>query len=120
MIKVDIRRNSDNEILSFVVKGHAGYDENGKDIICAAASAIAYTAIGYIDEFYKVKDDKSFYKENDGCITFERPIVKEYDSIMKINAVLEAMVVGFKQIENSYGYKYLKVRDEEVQSNVKD
>lgn len=33
----------DKKMLS--ISGHAGYDESGKDVVCAAASAIFQTAI---------------------------------------------------------------------------
>lgn len=33
-----------------VVRGHAGYGENGKDIVCAAASALVYALAGRLRE----------------------------------------------------------------------
>ena len=35
--------------LSLRVKGHAGYAEHGKDIVCASASILAYTLAHIVD-----------------------------------------------------------------------
>ena len=38
MIKVSVRRDADGSVQSFRVKGHAGYDVEGRDIICSSVS----------------------------------------------------------------------------------
>lgn len=38
MINISVAHNEDN--CSIVIEGHAGYAESGKDIICAAVSAL--------------------------------------------------------------------------------
>ena len=45
MIKINI---TDKKI---TIKGHAGYDEYGRDIVCASASSIAITTINAILSF---------------------------------------------------------------------
>ena len=35
------------------IKGHAGYDEEGRDIVCAAASSLVYALCGYLLNFKK-------------------------------------------------------------------
>lgn len=32
------------------VRGHAGYDESGRDIVCAAVSALVYALVGALEE----------------------------------------------------------------------
>ncbi|MDE5539406.1 MAG: ribosomal-processing cysteine protease Prp, partial [Bacilli bacterium] len=49
MIKVYIKDKT------IIIKGHAGYDIAGKDIVCASASAIVITSINAALRF----DDKS-------------------------------------------------------------
>ncbi len=39
MIKVTVNKNS------IIITGHAGYDESGKDIVCASASSIVITSV---------------------------------------------------------------------------
>ena len=49
MIKAHFYRNGD--ALRLTVKGHAGYSENGDDIVCAAVSGIFYALSGYLANF---------------------------------------------------------------------
>ena len=102
----------------FHIKGHAGYGPEGEDIICAAVSAVTYTALGYMDELLvKRQNEHLYFTEKDGEIVWMR---YEGDSPVgdlekeKVDAVLEAMQVGLKQIQESYGKKYLKITSQEV------
>ena len=63
MITVKFKRNSDNEIVSFVLNGHAGYDVQGKDIVCAAVSAATNMALIGLAE--KLKLNLKFEKNAD-------------------------------------------------------
>ncbi len=45
MIKVQFHIGKDGKIRGFQVKGHAGYADHGRDIVCAAVSALAQTAV---------------------------------------------------------------------------
>lgn len=40
-----IRLASNEEKFKLVCKGHAGFDEPGKDIVCAAVTALCYTLV---------------------------------------------------------------------------
>ena len=50
MIKVRIVKNN-NQIESIHMKGHAGYADAGKDIVCASFSTMVITTINAILEF---------------------------------------------------------------------
>jgi len=111
MIKVIVSRNN-KTIEKFTVTGHANYADDGRDIICAAVSAVVYTALGYFEEKYKRID----FTERDGYIEWNRPslvVGKESDAV---EVVLDTMIIGLKQIQLSYGSKYLTITDREVQS----
>ena len=54
MIKVEIENNK------IEIKGHANYDDYGKDIVCASVSSIVITTINAIIEF----DPESIYYED--------------------------------------------------------
>ena len=45
MIKGTFKRNDSGRIVSFELTGHAQAGEYGKDIVCAAASALAISAV---------------------------------------------------------------------------
>lgn len=120
MIKAVISRSKEGHITGFCVKGHAGYAEEGHDIICSAVSAITYTALGYIDNvLMKEKECNVQFDESDGKIKWDRYYGRSaIGDICKteVDAVLEAMVIGFLQIRESYGEKYLRIQYEEVHS----
>lgn len=103
-------------VTGFEIKGHAGYANRGKDIICSAISAIGYTAIGYFETKYNPDEeaDNAFFTENDGYIVWRRPETSDPKQIIEDNAVLDAMIIGFKQIEYTYGSKYITLKMKEV------
>jgi hypothetical protein len=50
MIKVYTLYDKDT-LKGFKIIGHADYDENGKDIICAAVSMLAYATVNSLDRY---------------------------------------------------------------------
>ena len=112
MITARLFQNSDKQYWGFQIEGHAGYAEEGSDIICAAVSAIAYTAVGYFSE-KKIGGNKPRYSEKDGYMRFKPDIDSYVESDDKISAfaVMEAACIGFKQIKYSYGKEYIEVID---------
>lgn len=109
MITIKISRDSEGYIREFTIKGHAGFDEYGKDIVCAAVSAIAYTAAGALNELAGVGN----YSEKSGYMNCSVPKDMEQEKRKVAGIILETACIGFKQIENSYG-DYVEVLDEEV------
>lgn len=64
MIIANFFENSKGNIASFTISGHAFGDEYGKDIICAAVSAMSYMTANTITEVLhckaKVKVDEGY------------------------------------------------------------
>ncbi len=112
MITARIDRNSRGAVSGFEITGHAEYAEEGSDIICAAVSAIAYTAAGYFQE-KKIGGGPPEYSEQDGFMKFRAPRIgaDRPEERAAADAVLEAAAIGLKQIELSYGTEYIKVID---------
>lgn len=88
MIKVEIENNK------IEIKGHANYDDYGKDIVCASVSSIVITTINAIIEF----DPESIYYEDlNNRILIEK--LKDDDITNKlINNMIELLEV----LEKSY------------------
>lgn len=63
MIKINIKKK-DNVVYEIVIKGHANYDEAGKDIVCAAVSSMAITTVNGILAF----EDSIDYEEKSGLL----------------------------------------------------
>lgn len=113
MITVVLFKYPDGTVGAIDISGHAGYAEEGHDIICSAVSAIAYTAAGSLEELAGLK---RCYSENDGHMTIRLPreMTKQQKSTSRI--ILDAAVIGFWQLELSYG-EYVMVVEEEVQTD---
>ncbi len=97
MIKVKIERS---KLLSLEVNGHAGYDDPGQDLICAAASTLAYT-------FAQITEDKTFKMKKTPVIEIEKgraKIVCEplYSLRHEIKTCLDTLIVGFKLLEFNF------------------
>lgn len=110
MINVNIIRNGEGFIRQIIVKGHAGFAEEGRDIVCAAASVTAYTTAGALEDLAEIKD---CFVESHGSMVISLP--EEISEKQKNTAgiILETAAIGFKQIELSYS-DYISVLDEEV------
>lgn len=90
MLLVSIKKT--NDIVEYIkFKGHAKYDDYGKDIVCAAASSIYITTVNAILTFdeYAIS-----YNENNEVINIKK------DDIT--NKLLNNMVNMLKELEESY------------------
>ena len=65
MIKARFKR-SRGELVGFSVSGHAGYDAEGFDIVCASVSSAVMLTCNAITEIFGISADIS---EEDGCIS---------------------------------------------------
>lgn len=112
MTSVEILRDTDKKIFEFRSRGHSGYAEEGKDIVCAGVATLLQTAVLGLEEYLKL-DPK--VKQEKGLLhcQLERDIFLNRE----IDAVLETMVLGLKALERQYP-NHLRVA-EEVVSNVK-
>ena len=88
MIRVNI---TDKKI---TIKGHAGYDEYGRDIVCASASSIAITTINAI---LSIDCDAINYEQKKDELIIN---VLKKDKYTKI--LLNNMISMFKELANQY------------------
>ena len=82
------------------VNGHSGYEENGKDIVCAAVSSIVITTVNAI---IRLEPSTITYQESDGMV--EINILEENEMT---NTLILNMVDLLKDLEKNYS-KYIKV-----------
>jgi uncharacterized protein YsxB (DUF464 family) len=102
MIKVIINKKN-NDLYKIDIKGHANYDESGKDIICAAVSSTVLTTINAIESINaKVIE----YSKHDGEISIT--ILKKDDIIDKL---LRNMISMLEELAQNYN-KYIKIIEE--------
>lgn len=102
MIKVNVKRN-DNKVYELVIKGHAGYDVHGKDIVCAAVSSMAITTINNIIAL----DDSIDYEENSGLL-----IIRVKRDTEVNNKLLDNLVRMLVELKEQYP-KNIEIRNED-------
>lgn len=108
MIQVRIERRHDGTISRYTVDGHAEYDEPGKDIVCASASAIAVGTYNAVESLLGLKPRYQMHK---GLMRVELDDLEiDSDTQQQLNLLLEGMIVMYKTIEQSYG-EYIAVTD---------
>ena len=94
MIKVELKDNL------ITIKGHAGYDEKGKDIVCASVSSIVITTINGIIE---IDPDAIDYSDLDNEI-----IIRKLKEDETVNKLLNNMILLLENLEKDYK-DYIKI-----------
>ncbi len=107
MITVTIYKNSSQQYTGFSVEGHAGYADEGFDIICSAVSALAVNAVNSLEAF---TEDDFAAEESNGFLTCS------FSGILSEKGVLlvDSMVLGLTDIQNNYGKQYIRMVYKEV------
>lgn len=95
MVSIEIGRNSHGAMISLSMKGHAGFDEHGYDIVCAALSVLSCTTILGLEQ---LTEQKGLWENGQGytLIQLEEPITKESQLL------LETMRLGMVEIAKQY------------------
>ncbi len=107
MINVRITADSDGNTLGIEVDGHAGYDEYGKDVVCAAVSALTINMANAVEHF---TEDQFEAECEEGHFRFRFPGKASHDASLLINA----LVLGLQDVAESCGEEYMRIRFEEV------
>ncbi|WP_100402220.1 ribosomal-processing cysteine protease Prp [Bacillus sp. FJAT-42315] len=107
MIQVNITKRPSGKISSFLMEGHAEFAEYGKDLVCAAATAVTFGGLNAILSLTEA--DLQIDQGKDGgflrCIVPENLSESEQE---KVQLLFEGMVVSLQTIERDYS-KHLKI-----------
>ncbi len=108
MTQVTFYSDSSHNYTGFRFKGHAGFAESGKDIVCAAISVLVFNTINSIEE---LTDDKFELKmdEKTGFIDFHFTDVISHESEILMNS----LVIGIKGVKED-NEKYIQIVFKEV------
>lgn len=98
MIKVKINKDE------ITIKGHAEFDDYGKDIVCASASSIVITSINACLRYNK---DSLSYKEEQDKLTIKLKSDNEF-----ILLIIDNMIASLKELSDAYP-KNIKIEEEE-------
>ena len=112
MINVTVSVDSDHRYHGISFLGHAGYADDhqeGQELVCAAVSALVLNMANSIEQF----TDDSFEADQDeeaGGFNFRFTDHISPESRLLMNS----LVLGLEDIEETYGEPYIKIRFEEV------
>lgn len=93
----------ENLLCGFQVKGHSGFDENGKDIVCSAISTATQMTLLGLSEVLKLEVES---QTHDGFLSV---IVKETE-IEKAQTLLLTLKKALENIAKQYE-KYVKLEE---------
>ena len=109
MTKVTIYKNVKNECVGFKALGHAGYAEEGEDIVCAAISILTINTMNAIETF----TDADVSLEADEEIGFIEYRIDE--PTKETSLLLDTMVLGLQTMADDENYaEYIDLLFEEV------
>lgn len=86
MITVRFKENHKEKSLSLEISGHAGYADAGKDIVCSAASILAYTLaqeIMFMDDDHKFSEDPKLLLDEGNTSIVCRPKQEFYREVLR-------------------------------------
>lgn len=95
MITIRPIRNSAAVLIGFRVSGHANAGAHGQDIVCAAVSVLAHTAVYGLERHLQREIQ---FDMSDGNMFFQL----EDDPDQLTSAVLETALIGFDEIAKAY------------------
>lgn len=79
---------------SIEIKGHSGYDEPGKDIVCAGVSTLVQTLIQSIED---LTSDTIQYSMSPGTVDIKHGNLSE-----RAQAMIDSFFVGIRLIASEY------------------
>ncbi len=112
MISVTIFE-TDHQYRGFLCEGHAGYAQEGADIICAAVSALTFNTVNSLEAF--TEDAFQVEQSEDGG--YLKLVITETVS-PEAELLLRSLVLGLQMTEQNYGSEFLTVRCQEQKEEV--
>lgn len=104
MIRIKVSLH-DGSITGLEVKGHAGFAESGKDLVCAGVSCIMY---GIYNALVELSSDGFSYKLDEGYFSI---VTSKTDTITQ--TILKTALIQLETMHTSYA-DYIKLKKTEV------
>jgi uncharacterized protein YsxB (DUF464 family) len=111
MTNIKIYKKNEN-IVAFEISGHTGYNDSGKDILCAAISSISQSACLGITKVLKVN---AVITRNDkkGFLKMVLPKNLDQDKLEQVQVILKTMQISLEDLLFDYSdYIKMEVQDE--------
>ncbi len=102
-----------SRIPALSLAGHAGSGPKGQDLVCAGASALFFTLIGYLGRLGEEFEPEIFKYGDRINITLDPPISLMHDARL----LLGAFALGFELLSEKYPENVEYVKDPPQDSN---
>ena len=102
MIQVTFEEDRENRVLVLRMRGHAGHAPEGQDVVCAAASVLAYTAAQVASDMFadgKLRRKPCLRLERGDAVVSLRPTEAFYDEALYALYVTQ---VGYYLLAKNY------------------
>ena len=94
VMKVTVFQDPEGKVKGFSVSGHAGYARAGKDIVCAAVSALTENTVNSIEVFTEDEPEILTVNEKEGFLYYKLKQVSDRSALL-----LDSLVLGLQSIE---------------------
>ena len=101
MIKVILTKKDDN-VNKVIINGHAGYDDFGKDIVCAAVSSTVITTINIL---LSLDNQSISYNDSRGLI------IEVLKDDMTTKKIINVLISNLYELEKEYP-KNIQIKEE--------
>ena len=101
MIKVILTKKDDN-VNKAIINGHAGYDDFGKDIVCAAVSSTVITTINIL---LSLDNQSISYNDSRGLI------IEVLKNDMTTKKIINVLISNLYELEKAYP-KNIQIKEE--------
>ena len=101
MIKVILTKKDDN-VNKVIINGHAGYDDFGKDILCAAVSSTVITTINIL---LSLDNQSISYNDSRGLI------IEVLKNDMATKKIINVLISNLYELEKAYP-KNIQIKEE--------
>ena len=109
MTKVTFYQNSENQCVGFTSEDHAGYAQEGEDIVCAGISALVVNTVNSIEAF--TKDE--FTVDVDEASARIHFMIKNKPSKESL-LLLNSLILGLQRMEDEQYTEFIDIIFEEV------
>ncbi len=101
MIKVILTKKDDN-VNKVIINGHAGYDDFGKDIVCAAVSSTVITTINIL---LSLDNQSISYNDSRGLI------IEVLKNDITTKKIINVLISNLYELEKAYP-KNIQIKEE--------
>jgi uncharacterized protein YsxB (DUF464 family) len=105
MVTVTLYCGQDDRVTGFEVEGHAGFAAQGEDVVCAAVSVLAQSAVIGLEYFL---DPKPAVRIEEGFLSCRLPAPLPETDRIRAEAILKTMELGFTSTRSQYR-KYMRI-----------